>query len=114
MLNNSIGTLIYTLLFGKKVGLDTYGNTFFIHKKIKNKKWVLYKNKIDPTLLSVEWQSWLTDKEETNIPTVQSQDYDWQKKREPNKSGTPDAYHPQSNNTEKKIDKHKQSIWRPE
>ena len=74
----------------------------------------MYKNKIDPTLLSVEWQSWLTDKETTETPNIESQNYDWQKKREPNKSGTAGAYHPQINNTEKKIDKNRQSIWRPE
>ena len=38
MITNNIGTILYSLLNGKKVGEDNYGNKFYIHKKNKKKK----------------------------------------------------------------------------
>ena len=35
---NSLGTLIYSFLCGKKVGVDSAGNIFFVHKKKKVEK----------------------------------------------------------------------------
>ena len=64
MITNNIGTILYSLFNGKKIGEDYQGNKFYIHKKNKKKRWVLYKKLIDPTSLEVEWQVWLTD---TNI-----------------------------------------------
>ena len=80
MITNSIGTVLYSLLKGKKVGSDNQGNTFFVHKKNKKKRWVLYKKQIDPTSLEVKWQIWLTainiDEEVTN-----NNNYKWQKQK---------------------------------
>ena len=45
MITNNIGTILYTLLNGKKIGQDLQGNKFYIHKNNKKKKWVLYKKK---------------------------------------------------------------------
>jgi hypothetical protein len=38
MIKNSIGTILYSLLNGKKVGVDNKGNRFYVHKKNKKKK----------------------------------------------------------------------------
>ena len=48
MITNNIGTILYSLLSGKKVGEDNQGNKFYVHKKNKKKRWVLYKKQIDP------------------------------------------------------------------
>ena len=110
---NSLGTLIYSFLFGKKVGIDSIGNTFFVHKKKHTKKWVLYKEKIDPTMISVEWQTWLTDKETSGILIRKDTNYSWEKERKPNQSGTKGAYHPKEN--DKNINKkNKETIWGPD
>ena len=37
MIINNIGTILYSLLNGKKIGEDNLGNKFFIHKKNKHK-----------------------------------------------------------------------------
>ena len=68
MIVNNLGTLLYSLIFGREVGQDINGNKFFIHKKRPNKKWVLYKNELDPTLLEVDWQMWLLNKNSLDIP----------------------------------------------
>ena len=109
---NSLGTLIYSFLCGKKVGVDSAGNIFFVHKKKSKKKWVLYKRKIDPTLISVEWQTWLTDKEFSDVPEKKDKNYNWEKPRKPNQSGTKDAYHPKHNSRDTNK-KNKETIWDP-
>ena len=35
MITNNIGTILYSILNGKKIGQDNQGNKFYIHKKIK-------------------------------------------------------------------------------
>ena len=42
---------------------DKFGNIYYISKK-KKRKWVLYKNKKDPTVIPVNWQIWLTNDHE--------------------------------------------------
>ncbi len=109
---NNIGTLIYSFLFGEKVGQDTKGNKFYTNKRKKNKKWVLFKNKIDPTQLSVEWHQWLTDLDNFDVPKTSLKDYKWQKNRDINHTGTKKAYHPQSFKKKHKKDTNNE-IWRP-
>ena len=100
MIINSLGTLLYSFIYGKKVGQDEYGNKFYMHKK---KKWVLYKNKVDPTSLEVIWQLWLTDKNLTNPTSLNKKykTYKWQKNNTPNYTGTKKSYHPKISKTNK-------------
>ena len=96
MLINNFCTLIYTFLNGKRVGIDKKGNKFYVHKRNNKKKWVLYKDIVEPTLLMVSWQLWLTNKS-SEIPSMSNSnnnEYKWQKEREPNYSGTKNSYHP--------------------
>ena len=41
----TLGTRIYTLLNGKFVGKDEFGNKYYENKK-KNKRWIIYKDEI--------------------------------------------------------------------
>ena len=41
---NNLGTILYTVFFGKEVGRDNLGNRYFIKKNNAHKKWVLYKS----------------------------------------------------------------------
>ena len=54
----TIGTLIYTKLFGVFVGNDEHGNNYFTTKDGK-KRWVNYKGDCDSSLISPFWHSWL-------------------------------------------------------
>ena len=117
MITNSIGTILYSLFNGKKVGADNQGNKFYIHKKNKKKKWVLYKKQIDPTSLEVEWQIWLTTNDEGKEIIINKPRLEWQKNKKANLTGSIDSYHPAKNSDKKEIyltKKNKNSIWKPD
>ena len=79
---NSLGTILYTLFFGKEVGKDDMGNRYFISKNKPFRKWVLYKYNKNPTIIPVNWQLWLTDNNE-KLPFKESinKKYAWEKTR---------------------------------
>ena len=54
----TLGTGIYTLFYGKFVGKDEFGNKYYERKK-KNKRWVIYNGEIDASKISNEWYSWM-------------------------------------------------------
>ena len=120
MIINNLGTVIFSYFFGKKVGEDDRGNKYYLSKNKSSKKWVLYKNKVDPTNLPAHWQLWLTT-QKINIPLDKDiKKYYWQKKREPNSTGTEKAYHPAKVIYKKKDTNIKhfkkeenKKIWRP-
>ena len=118
MITNSIGTILYSLLNGKKVGEDNQGNKFYIHKKNKKKRWVLYKKHIDPTNLEVEWQIWLTETNNNNKEIIINKaSFKWQKNKKANLTGTLNSYHPASKSDIKEIysaKKNKNSVWKPD
>ena len=117
MITNSVGTILYSFLFGKMIGKDKIGNKFFIHRKIKGKKWVLYKKNIDPTALEVKWQIWLTNTDMNSVNISEEKNYAWQKTKKANLTGTINSYHP-STSIENGIDNIKKniknSIWKPD
>ena len=94
----TIGTSLYTLCFGKAVGKDGFGNTYYTTKCSKpdtrQKRWVVYHNKADPTTVPAEWHGWLhyrTDATPTEQPRV---NYEWVANHTPNYTGTASAYLP--------------------
>ena len=46
----TLGTRIQTILFGKFVGKDSFGNKYYENKS--GKRWVIYKGEIDATKIS--------------------------------------------------------------
>lgn len=117
MITNSIGTLIYSLFHGKKVAEDKNGNKFFRHKRNKNKRWVLYNETVDPTILEVKWQVWLTDTDKDAKPINKVSDFIWQKQKNANLTGTNDSYHPRKDLEDKKLHIKKEnteSSWKPD
>ncbi len=100
---DTFGTRIKTILFGKFIGSDEYGNKYYESKK--RKRWVIYANEIDASKIPVEWYSWIhfMPNKIENIHKLEK--YDWQKPHQPNLTGTDSAYYPNKNNkdaTEKK------------
>ena len=117
MLINNIGTILYSLLKGKKVGQDNQGNKFFIHKKNIKKRWVLYKKQIDPTNLEIKWQIWLTENDRDKAIIINNPNFKWQKNEKANLTGTLDSYHPGVLSGKDEITvnkKSKNSVWKPE
>ena len=65
-------------------------------KKTTFRKWVLYKNEKDPTIIPVKWQQWLTGDNNKNhqYENRPNKKYNWEKSRMQNNTGTSEAYHP--------------------
>ena len=87
----TFGTFLKTLLFGKYVGSDEYGNKYYRSKK--NERWIVYSNKIEATKITSEWYLWMhhtIDK----IPDSKEIKYNWQKKHLENQAGAKNSFKP--------------------
>ena len=103
----TLGTRLQTLFFGKYVGEDSFGNKYYKNKN--DKRWIIYKDEIDASKIPNEWYSWMhymNNKIETNYKFKK---YKWQKPHLPNQTGTDKAYHPNKENHEIKK---KYKSWR--
>ena len=55
--HQTLGTRIYTLIFGKLKGKDYYGNKYYQNKS--GKRWIIYNGEVDSTKIPNEWYSWI-------------------------------------------------------
>tara|TARA_B100000686_G_C16638401_1_gene888607 strand:+ start:10 stop:369 length:360 start_codon:yes stop_codon:yes gene_type:complete len=103
----TLGTRIQTILFGKLVGEDKFGNKYYESKN--GKRWVIYKDEIDASKIPNEWYSWIhfTKNKIENVHEFNK--FDWQKPHKPNQTGTGEAYHPSKN---KNATKKKYNSWK--
>ena len=53
----TLGTKIQTLFFGKLIGKDSFGNKYYESKS--GKRWVIYKDEVDASKIPIEWYSWI-------------------------------------------------------
>ena len=99
---DTFGTRLKTIMFGKFVGSDSFGNKYYESKN--GKRWVIYSGEIDATKIPVEWYSWMHSIKNKIEDTHELNKYDWQKKHLSNQTGTEKAYNPQKykNATKKK------------
>ena len=106
----TIGTFIYTLFTGKLVGKDGFGNKYY--SNFKEKRWVIYKNKVESSKIPPEWHLWihfLTN----NKPSGNPIKFTWQKKHEENLTGTAKAYKPDGSLTfDSKKNMKKYETWK--
>ena len=91
----TLGTKIQTLLFGKLIGKDSFGNKYYESKS--GKRWVIYFDEIDASKIPVEWYSWIHFTPNKIEKKHEFEKYSWQKPHKPNQSGTEDAYYPNKN-----------------
>ena len=92
---DTFGTRLKTIVFGKFVGSDDSGNKYYEGKN--GKRWVIYSDEIDASKIPVEWYSWMhftPNRIEKNHTLAK---YDWQKPHKPNVTGTKEAYYPNKN-----------------
>ena len=106
----TIGTVIYTKFFGKFVGKDEFGNSYFTTSDGK-KRWVNYRGLCDASRISPSWHSWL-HKTTDNVPFLEIE------KKLKNKSDinftlseTLDKYHP--NDTKNHLILTEYETWKP-
>ena len=104
---DTFGTRIKTILFGKFIGSDEYGNKYYQSKR--GKRWVIYANEIDASKIPVEWYSWIHFTPNKIEKNHNLNKYDWQKPHQSNLTGTDSAYYPNKN---KNVIEKKYKSWK--
>jgi NADH:ubiquinone oxidoreductase subunit len=87
------------LLFGKFVGKDEFGNSYYRTKKIDKtlgfeRRWVIYAGESEGSMTPPGWYGWLHHT--VDVPPTE-EDYDaraWELAYKPNLTGTPQAWRP--------------------
>ena len=97
--SQTFGTFVYTIVFGKFVGKDEFGNKYYINSK--DKRWVIYNGEINASKITSDWYSWMHHIS-NNIPDENQKKFSWQKSHKPNLTGTDKAYHPKKSENENK------------
>ncbi len=86
-------TMLFTRRHGQKVGTDGYGNAYY-QSKTGDRRWVIYNGPNDTSRIPAEWYAWMHRQIDGHpdeaLPPVRK----FHKPREPNLTGTADAYRP--------------------
>tara|TARA_B100000029_G_scaffold490756_1_gene550140 strand:- start:1262 stop:1612 length:351 start_codon:yes stop_codon:yes gene_type:complete len=115
----NIGTIIYTWIYGRKVGSDEFNNRYYCNSNdfndLNSKRWVIFSGEIEASSVPSHWHAWLH--KSINVPPINyKKKYDWQKKHQANMTGTPNAYYPSSHplSKKRKIKVSKDyEVWKP-
>lgn len=95
----TLGTKIYTWIYGNLVGSDQFGNLYYCNSKNfesnSAKRWVIFNGEIEASKVPPHWHAWL-HKTINKPPINYSHKYDWQKDHSHNSTGTAKAYYPSS------------------
>ena len=90
--------LLHTTFCGKAAGQDHLGNRYYRGKPRfkggRERRWVIYKNEIEASLVPPEWHGWLHHQTDVVPPRDSRHRKDWQKPHQPNVTGTDAAYLP--------------------
>ena len=89
---DTFGTKLKTIFFGKLVGSDSFGNKYYQSKS--GQRWVIYSKEVDATKIPVEWYSWMHFTQNRIEKKHELEKYDWQKPHQSNQTGTEKAYYP--------------------
>tara|TARA_Y100000590_G_C15660376_1_gene992354 strand:- start:751 stop:1119 length:369 start_codon:yes stop_codon:yes gene_type:complete len=87
----TFGTFIYTLIKGKLVGKDQFGNKYYSNSS--GKRWVIYKDLVESSKIPPEWHLWIHSLKNKK-PEESINKFQWQKEYEENLTGTNKAYKP--------------------
>jgi len=102
---DTFGTRLKTIIFGKYVGSDSSGNKYYEGKN--GKRWVIYSDEIDATKIPVEWYSWMHFTPNRIEKNHDLKKYKWQKPHKSNPTGTEKAYYPNKDKNNVIIKKYK-------
>ncbi|MDB9714719.1 NADH-ubiquinone oxidoreductase subunit NDUFA12 family protein [Candidatus Pelagibacter ubique] len=103
----TLGTKLKTIFYGKLSGKDSSGNKYYESKS--GKRWVIYNDEIDASKIPNEWYSWMHFTNNRIENNHELKKYDWQKPHQSNQTGTENAYHPNKKNDPIKK---KYTIWK--
>jgi NADH:ubiquinone oxidoreductase subunit len=89
----SLGTMLFTRRHGRQVGTDGYGNAYYLSKD-GARRWVIYSGANDTSRIPPEWYAWMHHQIDGLPDEVLPPVREFQKPREPNLTGTAEAYRP--------------------
>ena len=104
----TFGTFLKTLVFGKYVGTDEYGNKYY--KSKKNERWVIYSNNIEATRITSDWYLWMHHTIDKIPDITKETKFKWQKKHQENQTGSKNSY--RSVKIDKNYVKKKYETWK--
>ena len=92
----NFGTWLFTLLFGRLVGRDAFGNRYYEERRprrgLRQRRWVAYGRAVEASMVPPEWHAWLHYT--TEAPLSDMPRRPWQLPHRPNMTGTPQSYRP--------------------
>ena len=89
----TIGTLLFSARYGRKVGEDDQGNRYF-ESRNDTRRWVLYHGANDASRVPPEWHGWLHHSYDGLPADVLPPPRPWQADAQQNLTGTAAAYRP--------------------
>jgi NADH:ubiquinone oxidoreductase subunit len=94
----TLGTLLYTLFKGARVGTDEFGNRYYRTRGARlhgrERRWVIYKGANEASKVPPEWHAWLHHTVDQPLTQLAAEARPWQQPHLPNPTGTADAYRP--------------------
>lgn len=95
----TIGTSLFTIFHGKRVGHDEFGNRYFQARRKNHmgryRRWVMYKGAAEPSKVPPHWHGWLHYTTNDVPPSGEAvKQHAWQKEHLPNLTGTKARYLP--------------------
>jgi NADH:ubiquinone oxidoreductase subunit len=96
----SLGTKLYTWLYGEEVGVDPFGNRYYRLKgggartDRKERRWVMYNGTVEASKVPPEWNGWLHHTFDKPPLDGGRPKAPWQKEHLPNLTGTDATYRP--------------------
>ena len=92
----NLGTRLFTLFKGRRIGTDAAGNVYYEERRPRAghriRRWVAYNGAVEASRVPPEWHAWLHYT--TDAPLVERTRYSWEKPHLPNATGTPESYRP--------------------
>lgn len=91
-------TRVTTMLHGKRVAKDSYGNTYYEERRTpkgrRKRRWVVYGDADEASRVPALWHAWLHYNRDEPPGESAAGRPDWQKAHLPNVTGTAQAYRP--------------------
>lgn len=115
----SFGTWINTIIFGRKIGSDEFGNSYYSSSRGKlygrERRWVIYRGRVEASKIPPEWHAWLHHTVDAPLSEDAAQPKEWQLGHLPNLTGTNGAYVPEGSDVAGGVGVHKSGVksWRP-
>ena len=96
---NTWGTRLWTWRQGRYIGSDEFGNRYYEQKcgvgpLGRPRRWVIYKDLSEPTLVPPEWHGWLHYTFDAPPTEERYHPRPWEKGPRMNMTGTAEAYRP--------------------